>query len=93
MLPSRTRQFFECGRARDFDALFRLQAEYLSVIADAQRPAQGTSRMDGANDKMWVRLGGAPMPLRLLSPYESFSEGVFEECRRILQDRHPDWTR
>src|SRR5262249_9778528 len=74
MLPAKTREFFEYGRARDFERLFRLQAEYLAVIADVMRPVQGSRRMDGAYDKMWVRLGGIPMPLRLLSPYESFSE-------------------
>ncbi len=48
--------------------------------------------MDGAYDKMWVRLGGVPMPLRLLSPYESFPEDVLDQCRQIL-DRYRDWTR
>lgn len=93
MMPTRTREFFEYGRTRDFARLFRLQAEYLEVIADVMRPVRGTNRMDGAYDKMWVRLGGVPMPLRLLSPYESFSEEVLEQCRRVLLDRHRDWTR
>ncbi|MGH9842865.1 MAG: hypothetical protein ACREEM_29355 [Blastocatellia bacterium] len=91
MLPSRTRQFFECGRARQIEKLFLLQAEYLAAIADITRPVQGTNRMDGAYDKLWVRLGGLPMPLRLLSPYESFSEDVLEQCRRILMERYSDW--
>jgi dihydrodipicolinate synthase/N-acetylneuraminate lyase len=93
MLPSRTREFFECGRARDFGNLFRLQAEYLAFIAEIMSPLQGASRMDGAYDKMWVRLSGVPMPLRLLSPYESFSEDECEQCRRILLDRCRDWAR
>ena len=93
MLPSRTQEFFECGRARDFDKLFRLQAEYLAVTADIMSPLSGASHMDGAYDKMWVRLGGVPMPLRLLSPYESFSEEEYEQCRRILFDKYADWMR
>ncbi len=91
MMPTKTKEFFEYGRNRDFDKLFRLQAEYLSVVAEIQRPVQGTSRLDGAYDKMWVRLGGVPMPLRLLSPYESFTEDVLEECRTIFHGRFRDW--
>ena len=40
---------------------------------------------------MIVRLSGLDMPLRLLSPYESFSEEVFRACRRALEQKHPDW--
>ena len=93
MLPSKTKQFLEAGRARQIEKLFLLQAEYLAAIAEITRPIQGTNRMDGAYDKMWVRLGGVPMPLRLLSPYESFSEDVLEQCRQILVERYSDWTR
>ena len=93
MMPARTREFFDAGRSRKFDRLFRLQAEYLAAVADIQRPAQGTDKIDGAYDKMWARLGGAPMPLRLLSPYEPFSEEVFEQCREILHGKYPDWMR
>ena len=31
------------------------------------------------------------MPLRLLSPYESFSEDDFQECHTILHSRYSDW--
>ena len=47
--------------------------------------------MDGAYDKVLMRLGGVDMPLRLLSPYESFSEEVFEECRAILHSKFAHW--
>ena len=93
MMPSKTKAFFEAGRNRQVERLFQLQAEYLAAVADITRPIAGTERMDGAYDKMWVRLGGVPMPLRLLSPYESFSEEVSEQCRQILVERYSDWTR
>jgi dihydrodipicolinate synthase/N-acetylneuraminate lyase len=93
MLPTRTRDFFEAGRTRQLERLFRLQVEYLSAVADIQAPIQGTNLMDGAYDKMWARLGGVPMPLRLLSPYESFSEDVLEKCRQILVEQYGEWAR
>jgi dihydrodipicolinate synthase/N-acetylneuraminate lyase len=91
MLPAKTKEFFEAGRTRQIEKLFTLQAEYLGVIAEILDPIKGISRMDGAYDKMWVRLGGVPMPLRLLSPYESFSEDMLEKCRKILVERYSDW--
>jgi hypothetical protein len=47
--------------------------------------------IDGAYDKMLVRLGGLPMPLRLLSPYESLTEEIYERCNRILHEKYPTW--
>jgi dihydrodipicolinate synthase/N-acetylneuraminate lyase len=93
MMPAKTREFFELGRTKQFDKLFRFQAEYFRVMADVHRPVAGTSKMDGAYDKMWVRLGGVPMPLRLLSPYEGFGEEVYEQCREILTDKYRDWLK
>jgi dihydrodipicolinate synthase/N-acetylneuraminate lyase len=93
MMPAKTKEFFEAGRTRQIEKLFTLQAEYLAAVGEIQDPIKGTNRMDGAYDKMWVRLGGIPMPLRLLSPYESFSEDVLEQCRKILMERYSDWMR
>lgn len=91
MMPTKTKQFFELGRTKQFDKLFRMQAEYLAVTADFHRALAGANKMDGAYDKVLVRLGGVPMPLRLLSPYEGFGEDVYEQCRRIMVAKHGDW--
>jgi hypothetical protein len=91
MIPTRTKQFFEYGRTRQFDKLFPLLKEYLSVVNDILRPTQGEARIDGAYDKMLVRLGGIDMPLRLLSPYQCFSEEVFQQCHDVLHQKYPDW--
>ena len=48
--------------------------------------------MDGAYDKMLVKLGMLPeFALRLLSPYESFDEDDHRACRELLETRYPDW--
>lgn len=91
MLPTKTKQFFEAGRTQQIEKLFRLQAEYMAAIAEILLPVQGTNLMDGAYDKMWVRLGGVPMPLGLLSPYESFTNEVLEKCRQILVEKYGEW--
>jgi dihydrodipicolinate synthase/N-acetylneuraminate lyase len=91
MLPSKTREFFGYGRAGEIEKLFRLQKEYLRVVDDILAPMMRESRIDGAYDKVLKRLGGFDMPLRLLSPYQGFSEEVFEECRSILHQKYSDW--
>lgn len=90
--PSKTLLLFDYAVNGQTEKLFRLHKEYLSVVRDITAPALKHYRIDGAYDKLWTRLGGLPMPLRMLSPYESLSEEIFEECRRILHEKHPDWV-
>lgn len=90
--PQRTREFFELGRTGHIEKLIRMQRDYLTMVSDLQAPTAGQALMDGAYDKMWVRLAGLDMPLRLLSPYQSFSEDVFQQCRRVLYERYPQWA-
>ena len=48
--------------------------------------------MDGAYDKMLVKLGMLPdFPLRLLSPYLGFTDDDHLACRTLLETRFPDW--
>jgi hypothetical protein len=55
------------------------------------QPAPGP-HMDGAYDKMLVKLGMLPeFPLRLLSPYQGFTEDDYQACRRLLDEKYADW--
>ena len=92
LMPTKTRQLFEYGRTRQLDKLFELHGQYLEVIDDVLSPLSRRDLIDGAYDKVIVRLAGIDMPLRLLSPYESFSDGDCENCRSILRERHGGWT-
>jgi len=91
MIPSKTKELFGYCQTRQSDKAFPMLAEYLSMVGDVLRPTSGDGRIDGAYDKLLVRLGGLDMPLRLLSPYQSFPEEVFEECRRVLHETYPSW--
>lgn len=90
--PRKTQEFYSLGRSGRFGELLAMQRDYLSMAAELQEPTRMHALMDGAYDKMWVKLAGLDMPLRLLSPYESFPPEVFEQCRRILYERYPDWA-
>jgi dihydrodipicolinate synthase/N-acetylneuraminate lyase len=91
MIPTRTREFFEYGRAGQIENVFRMHRDYMTVVNDVLAPMRRRELIDGAYDKVLARLGGLRMPLRLLSPYESFPEETFEECRRILHEKYADW--
>lgn len=93
MLPKPAKKLFEYGRSGDIENLFRFQKDYLEMVEAVIAPMRRYPLMDGAYDKVLMRLGGADMPLRLLSPYESFPEEVFEECRSILHSRFAHWLR
>jgi dihydrodipicolinate synthase/N-acetylneuraminate lyase len=93
LFPKRTQVLFEYGRTRQFDRLFPFQAEYLRAVEEVIAPLRRRTLIDGAYDKALIRLAGIPMPLRLLSPYDGFSDEVFEECKRTLMEKYADWLR
>jgi dihydrodipicolinate synthase/N-acetylneuraminate lyase len=91
MFPAATKKLFGYGKERNYERLFRFQKEYLEAVDDVIAPMVQHTRIDGAYDKNIVRLGGLPMPSRLLSPYESIPEEAFEESKRILENLHSRW--
>jgi dihydrodipicolinate synthase/N-acetylneuraminate lyase len=90
MIPRKSLEFFECCRGGGIENMFRTQKDYMAMVEEILAPMRRQTLMDGAYDKLLLRLGGFPMPLRLLSPYDSFSEDVYEECRQILHGKYAD---
>ena len=91
LIPAKTREFFEYGRTRQIDKLFGFQKEYLDKVGLLLQVMLRHSRIDGAYDKLFVRLAGLDMPLRLLSPYESLPDDVFETCSKIVAEEFSGW--
>jgi dihydrodipicolinate synthase/N-acetylneuraminate lyase len=93
MTPHKTLEYFEAGRTRQIEKLFQLQHGFHNMVNDIFGPFLAQSRIDGAYDKMIVRLGGLEeLPLRLLSPYQCFTEEQYQACKRIFHEKYPDWT-
>jgi hypothetical protein len=75
------------------EPLFTLQKEFHDMLMDVLGPVLAEDRIDGAYDKMLVRLGGMDeMPLRLLSPYQCVSEEQYQACKGVLHEKYPDWV-
>jgi dihydrodipicolinate synthase/N-acetylneuraminate lyase len=88
LFPVKTWELFDHASAGRIEALFQAQKEYLSAVYDVIGPMLRQPLIDGAYDKSLTRLGGLPMPLRLLSPYEPVPEAVFLECQQILETKY-----
>ncbi len=90
--PHKTRALFDAGRTRDVERLFTLQHEFGAMQSALWAAPSTPVHMDGAYDKMLVKLGMLPeFPLRLLSPYESYTQADYEACLALLRTRFPDW--
>lgn len=94
MSPHKAWALFEAGRQRDIQALFTLQKAFCDMMLAVLGPVLAEGRIDGAYDKLLVRLGGLEeMPLRLLSPYQGLSEEQYQLCKQTLHEQFPDWVR
>lgn len=92
--PRKAKALFEAGRTGQWAELFKLQKEFHDMLIGVLGPMLAEERIDGAYDKMWARLGGfEEMPLRLLSPYQGFTEEQYQACKRTLCEQFPDWVR
>ena len=92
LAPTKTRALFRAGVERDVDTLFRLQHELQRMQTELWATPRTQVHMDGAYDKMLVKLGMLPdFPLRLLSPYTGYTEADYLACREMLRTRWPEW--
>ncbi len=93
LTPRKTWEYFRAGRDGDKATLLTLHHGFLNLLTDVLGPALAQQRMDGAYDKMIVRMGGLDeMPLRLLSPYQGFTEDDYQACKRVFLERYADWS-
>ncbi len=92
MSPHKTWALFDAGRKGQMVEMFKLQKEFHDMLYGVLGSVLSEGRIDGAYDKMLVRLGGLEeMPLRLLSPYQGFSEEQYQACKRILHEQFAEW--
>ncbi len=90
--PQQVKAYFAAAQTADYPRMLQLQRGFHDILADLFEILAGERHIDGAYDKLWVRLGGfEAMPLRLLSPYHGFSEAQFQACKRLLESKYADW--
>ena len=90
--PTKTWQLYEAGRAGNTAECFRIAQEFMDVWTEAFSPTDyRTDPIDPVWDKMLAKLAGLDIPLRLLSPYRCYPDEVYEQVKRILIEKYPEW--
>lgn len=85
------RACFEAGKSGDESFLKPIQRESAEIISELLAFARAEAHMDGAFDKMFVRLHVPEFPLRLLPPYAGVSEATMKRFARLLAEKYPRW--
>ena len=90
--PVLARAYYEAGLGRDGETLGRMARE-LALMTDALIAcADGGAHMDGAFDKVFHKLHDPVFNLRLLPPYQGFSEESFSRFRETVVRQFPIWA-
>ena len=90
LAPDMALEYFEAGRTRQIEKLFRLQQAFHDLANATFAGLPDEDHIDGCYDKMLVRMGGLEeLPLRLLSPYHCFSEELYQECKSGVREKFP----
>jgi dihydrodipicolinate synthase/N-acetylneuraminate lyase len=92
LTPRRCREYLEAGQKRDLETLFTLQHQFERIGSDIWAVGRPGPHMDGAYDKMLTKLGMLPdFPLRLLPPYQSFTDEDYLAMKAVLDENWRDW--
>jgi dihydrodipicolinate synthase/N-acetylneuraminate lyase len=92
LTPLKSRAYFEAALRHDILTMVQFQQGFHDLLMDLFKLLEGDRHIDGAYDKLWLKLGGLEaMPLRLLSPYHSISEAEYRACNQMLHERYADW--
>lgn len=91
--PHKVKALFDAGRSGNIEEAIKLQHAFHKLGSTLWSNLRHENRMDGAYDKVLVRLGGLEeMPLRLLSPYKGFTEEQYQAVKKVFHDEFPDWV-
>jgi dihydrodipicolinate synthase/N-acetylneuraminate lyase len=90
LFPKMARRHFELGRARQIAELFELHKQISQIVPKLFGHITET-HIDGAYDKLFVWLLNPSFPLRLLPPYQGFSEQEAQIAREAFEEHFRDW--
>ncbi len=83
--------YYNAGRSGTRNTLFDMQSELLKLTQELMRCVGDTGHIDGAYDKIFLKMHIPNFPLRLLPPYSYPPDSAFEKFRDILKSRYPRW--
>lgn len=84
-------RYFRAGQEKDSGTLNSMAREFGGMIAELKAAVGDSAHMDGAYDKMFCRVSDPEFPLRLLPPYSSASDDVYQEWLDRMRANHSRW--
>ena len=85
------RRYFELARDGDYYGALELHKQLVGIRNELTKLVLPTSHMDGAFDKMYIKLQIPEFPLRLYPPYEGSSDETFHRFVEVLKTNFPEW--
>ncbi len=82
---------FDAGKQQDIATLVSIQHE-VNVVLKTLFEAVPDDRIDGAYDKLFVKMYNPNFPLRMLPPYVGSSDNEYHSFVQILGERLPGWV-
>lgn len=86
------RKYFDAGQRQDTGELWRMHGELERLLSDLILTTGSVAHMDGAYDQFFCKIHDPEFPLRLLPPYASFGDDVFNKFRTLVQKKYPAWS-
>jgi dihydrodipicolinate synthase/N-acetylneuraminate lyase len=83
--------YYNAGRDGDRSTLLQIQEELGGMTRELLRCVGDTGHIDGAYDKIFLKMHLPEFSLRLLPPYSYPPDSAFEEFREIVKNRYPRW--
>ncbi|MCC6683266.1 MAG: dihydrodipicolinate synthase family protein [Phycisphaeraceae bacterium] len=87
----RAHEYFRAGESGDATALLGMAHELLQVSQRLHELNEPLSHMDGAYDGLLLKMNVPEFPLRLLPPYQTTSEQVYQAFRDMVRTQFPQW--
>lgn len=87
-------EYVDAVISRDFEKAIRLQHSLVQFNGDFRKIiaqyGQG-AHIDGAYDKLYIKMQLPDFPLRLAPPYSDAGDGAFIALLEVLKQKYPQW--
>ncbi len=88
---NQARRYFAAGMTGERELLLKLQGELGAMTGELLAAVGISGHIDGAYDKMFLKMHNPDFPLRLLPPYGYPPESAYVRFREYIVSHYPSW--
>jgi dihydrodipicolinate synthase/N-acetylneuraminate lyase len=89
---AKSHAFFDAANRKDKDEIINFVKNFVE-IRRILKTITGQGKIDGAYDKIYSKLINPEFPLRLIPPYEYYTDDIFKKFKETLVEEFPDWIK